>query len=75
VGGYTARRVAESVYGFKTLVEDQTGRILGAHLVGPHADEVINVIALAMRNGLTADNIKSAIFAYPTSSSDISYMF
>lgn len=74
-GWYTARRVAEPVYGFKTLVEDQTGRILGAHLVGPHADEVINIIALAMRNGLTADNIKSTIFAYPTSASDIGYMF
>lgn len=64
-----------TVYGFKTLVEDQTGRILGAHLVGPHADEVINVIALAMRNSLTADNIKSTIFAYPTGASDIGYMF
>lgn len=74
-GWYTARRVAEPVYGFKTLVEDQTGRIVGAHLVGPHADEVINVIALAMRNGLTASNLKSMIFAYPTSASDISYMF
>ena len=74
-GWYTARRVAEPVYGFKTLVEDQTGRILGAHLVGPHADEVINIIALAMRNGLTADNLKSMIFAYPTSASDIGYMF
>lgn len=28
-GWYTARRVAEPAYGFKTLVEDQTGRILG----------------------------------------------
>ncbi|MDE3110978.1 MAG: NAD(P)/FAD-dependent oxidoreductase [Acidobacteriota bacterium] len=74
-GWYTARRVAEPVYGFKTLVEDQTGRILGAHLVGPHADEVINVIAFAMRNGLNAKSLQSMIFAYPTSASDLSYMF
>ncbi|MGH7879641.1 MAG: dihydrolipoyl dehydrogenase family protein, partial [Candidatus Binataceae bacterium] len=40
---YTARRVGEPVYGYKTLVEDDSGRILGAHLVGPHADEVINL--------------------------------
>lgn len=32
---YSARRVAESVYGCKTLVEEGTGRIIGAHLVGP----------------------------------------
>ena len=36
---YTARRLAERVYGYKTLVEEGTGRILGAHIVGPQADE------------------------------------
>jgi glutathione reductase (NADPH) len=71
---YTARRVAETVYGYKTLVEDNTGRILGAHVVGPHADEIINIFAIAIRNKLTADQIKQTIFAYPTSASDVGYM-
>ena len=73
-GWYTARRVAEKVYGYKTLVEEGTGRILGAHLVGPHADEVINLFGLAIRHGLTADDLKATIFAYPTGASDIGYM-
>ena len=71
---YTARRLAETVYGYKTLVEEGTGRILGAHLVGPHADEVINLFGLAMRNGITADQIKQTIFAYPTGASDLGLM-
>lgn len=71
---YTARRVAEPIYGFKVLVEDGTERVLGAHLVGPHVDEVINVFALAIRRGLTAEDIKTTIFAYPTGASDIGYM-
>lgn len=71
---YTALRVAEPVYGYKTLVEEGSGRILGAHLVGPHADEVINVFALAVRNDLTADDLKSTLFAYPTGASDIASM-
>ena len=71
---YTARRVAESVYGFKVMVEEGSKLILGAHLVGPHVDEVINVFGLAMRHGLTADDIKSTMFAYPTGASDIGYM-
>lgn len=71
---YTARRVAEQVYGYKALVEEGTGRILGAHLVGPHADEVINLFGLAIRHGLTADDLKSTMFAYPTGASDIGYM-
>ena len=71
---FTARQAAEPVYGYKTLVEERTGRILGAHLVGPHADEVINLFGLAIRHGLTADDLKGTIFGYPTGASDVGYM-
>ena len=71
---YTARRVRETIYGYKTLVDEHNGRILGAHLVGPHADEVINLFALAIRHDLTVDDLKSTVFAYPTGASDIGYM-
>jgi glutathione reductase (NADPH) len=70
----TARRVGEAVYGYKTLVEGESGRILGAHLVGPHADEVINLFGLALRHNLTADDLKTTMFAYPTGASDIGDM-
>lgn len=73
-GWYTARRVAETTYGFKVLVEEGSDRILGAHLIGPHIDEVINVFALAIRKGLTAEDLKTTMFAYPTGTSDIGYM-
>jgi len=71
---YTARRVAEPLYGYKTLVDENGGRILGAHLVGPHADEVINLFALAIRHDLSVRDLKSTIFGYPTAASDIGYM-
>jgi len=56
---YTARRVGEHVYGYKTLIDEDSGRILGAHIVGPHADEVINIFGLAMRHNLTAEDLKN----------------
>jgi len=71
---YTAVRVAEPTYGFKVLVEETSDRVLGAHLLGPHADEVVNVFALAIRQGLTAETLKTTMFAYPTGASDIGYM-
>jgi glutathione reductase (NADPH) len=71
---FTARRVAESVYGFKVMVEENTDQILGAHLVGPNADEVINIFGLAIRQGLTADALKTTMFAYPTGASDVGDM-
>jgi glutathione reductase (NADPH) len=73
-GWYSSRRVAEPCSGFKVLVEEGSGRILGAHLLGPGADELVNFFALAIRFGLRATDFKEAMFAYPTHASDIRYM-
>ena len=71
---FTAQQAAEPVYGFKVLVNEQTDCVLGAHLVGPHVDEVINLFGLAIRHGLTAHDLKTTMFAYPTGASDIGSM-
>ncbi len=73
-GWYSSRRVGETYSGFKTLVEDGTDRILGAHLLGGQAEEVINLFAAAMRSGMRATDLKHAIFSYPTHGSDVPYM-
>jgi glutathione reductase (NADPH) len=71
---YSSRRVAERFSGFKVLVEENTGRILGAHLLGPDAGETINVFVLVIRKGLTSADLKDMLFAYPTVGSDVVYM-
>ena len=71
---YTAWRVNEACAGFKVLIEEDSDRILGAHLIGPHAEEVINLFALAIRSDLRAKDLKTMIWAYPTAASDIPYM-
>ena len=73
-GWFNTRRVGETTSGFKVLIAEDTGRILGAHLLGPHADEVINVFAVAVRLGIPAAQLKDVIFAYPTNGSDVKYM-
>lgn len=73
-GWYSSRRIGLKYSAYKTLVEEKSGRILGAHLLGAHAEEVINIFALAIRTGLRAEDLKTMIYAYPTSASDISYM-
>ncbi len=73
-GWYSSRRVGEECSGFKVLVEERSGRIFGAHLLGPHAEEVINLFALAIRSRLTATDLTEMMFAYPTHASDIWYM-
>ena len=49
-------------------------RLLGAHLFGPHAEEAINLFAMAMRAGMSAAQFKQMLWAYPTHASDTSYM-
>jgi len=71
---YNTRRVGETASGFKVLIEEGTGRILGAHLLGPNAAEVINLFAIAIRLRIPADDLKQVIFAYPTYGSDIRFM-
>lgn len=73
-GWYSSRRVAETCSGYKILVEEGSGRILGAHLVGPRADELINLFALAIRLNLPVSELKKAIFAFPTHASDLQSM-
>jgi glutathione reductase (NADPH) len=70
----SSRWARSDAAGAKIIVERATDRIVGAHLVGSHAEEVINVFAAAMRGGLTATDLRSTAWAYPTSGSDIVYL-
>ena len=71
---YSSRRVAETYSGYKVLVEEGTDRILGAHILGSEADEVINLFALAIRSGMRATDLRHMIFAYPTCGSNVTRM-
>jgi len=73
-GWYSSMRVGVNWSGFKVLVEKGSGLILGAHLIGPGAEEQINLFAMAMGAGITANKIKGMIFAYPSYASDLGSM-
>lgn len=71
---YASRRIGESCAAYKVLVEEGTERILGAHLLGSHAEEHINLFALAIRKGLRASDLKETIYSYPTHISNTQYL-
>lgn len=74
-GGWpSSRRLGQRHGGCKVMLETSTGRILGAHVLGPGADDVINVFALAIHAGLTAGDLQEVLWAYPTATSDIKRM-
>ena len=50
----------------KIIAHAQTDQILGAHIIGPHAADMIHEIAVAMRGGLPSRVIMETIHAHPT---------
>ena len=43
-----------------------SGKILGAHIIGPRAGELIGTLTLAMENNISLYRLRATIFAYPT---------
>lgn len=68
---FSGETYGETVAWAKVLVEETSERIVGAHLVGHSGEELIHLFALAMRHGITAPELKSNVFAFPTFSSDV----
>lgn len=73
-GWYGAKRTRQAFAGHKVIEERGSGRILGAHLLGDHAGDVIDIFALAVRHGLTARDLKSSVLVHPSDASDVAYM-
>jgi dihydrolipoamide dehydrogenase len=55
----------------KLIADEESDRILGAHIIGPHASDLIHEAALAIAKGLTAKDIAHTIHAHPTLSEGI----
>jgi len=52
--------------GFTKVITGQYGEILGAHIIGPDATNLISEFSLAMRGELTVEEISETIHPHPT---------
>jgi len=50
----------------KVIADASSGRLLGAHIIGPRATDLIAEATLAIQNGLTLDQVDLTIHAHPT---------
>jgi len=65
-------RTAGETEGFVKIIRDKKyGEILGAHIVGGHASEIIHELAVARQNEYTVEEVDLAIHAHPTLSEAI----
>ena len=63
-----ARGTGETEGFVKILRDKKYGEILGAHIVGAHASEMIHELAVARENEYTVEEVELAIHAHPTMS-------
>ncbi len=51
---------------FKIIADVKTDKVIGVHIIGPHASDLIHEGALAMKGGITATELADMIHAHPT---------
>ena len=71
---FSTRTYAETKAWAKVIVDEASDQIVGAHMVGHAAEELINIFGLAKKHGITATQLRDFIYAYPSFSSDIKHM-
>jgi len=59
----------------KFILDADTDLILGAAILSIDAQEVINTVALAMRQGVTATTLSNAIYTHPSSTEAFNEVF
>jgi glutathione reductase (NADPH) len=55
----------------KLIVDAATGRVLGCHIFGDHAAEIIQVVAVALRMGATKADFDRTIALHPTAAEEL----
>ena len=66
-----AKAIDEPLGFVKMLADSKTDRVLGVHIIGPHAGELIAEMTLAMEFGASSEDIARTCHAHPTFSEAI----
>jgi len=65
--GNAMAHIIEETEGFiKIVINSQSGRIIGASIIGPCASELISTLTVAISSQLGIDEFSKIIFAHPT---------
>jgi glutathione reductase (NADPH) len=59
---------------YKMICEETTGKILGIHMIGPEAAEILQAAAVAVKAGLTKDDFDQTVALHPTMAEELVLM-
>ena len=76
VAGMPRAHVNDDLRGvFKSIVDKNTGMILGATLFGSQSYELINLVKMAMDNNIPASYLANQVFTHPTMAENFNDLF
>ncbi|MFA7440770.1 MAG: glutathione-disulfide reductase [Sphingomonadaceae bacterium] len=59
---------------YRLVVDEATDRILGAHMIGPEAPEILQALAIAVKAGLTKAQVDQTVALHPTMAEELVLM-
>ena len=59
---------------YKIIVDDTSDRIVGAHMIGPDAPEIMQVVAVAVKAGLRKAQFDECVAIHPTTAEELVLM-
>jgi glutathione reductase (NADPH) len=59
---------------YKLIVDESSDKVVGAHMIGPDAPEILQAVAIAIRAGLTKAQFDDTVALHPTMSEELVLM-
>ena len=59
----------------KVLADGATGKVIGMHILGAHADDPIHLGSMAVQLGLGTEQLQQLVYAHPTLSEAVMEAF
>ena len=59
---------------YKLVCDGETGRVVGIHMIGPDAPEILQAAAIAVKAGLTKDQFDATVALHPTMAEELVLM-
>jgi len=59
----------------EAVVDNQSGQILGATILGPEGGEIASLLQVAMMGNLRYDTLRDAVFSHPTFAESLNNLF
>ena len=59
---------------YKLVIDESTDKVIGVHMIGPEAPEILQAVAIAVRAGLTKADFDATVALHPSMSEELVLM-